>query len=98
MPLYEYKCRDCQSHFEFMQKVSDPPKKKCPKCGGPLEKILTAPALQFKGQGWYITDYSRKSGVGEAKATGSSEAKPESKSESKKDSSPQKKDTSSKKD
>jgi putative FmdB family regulatory protein len=98
MPLYEYKCSDCHSKFEYMQKASDPPKKKCPKCGGLLIKIISAPAIQFKGQGWYVTDYSRKSRAGEDKAKSSSETKPESKPERKKDSSPQKKDTSSPKD
>lgn len=62
MPIYEYKCRNCGHEFEAMQKASDPPKKKCPQCGGPLFKLLSAPAIQFKGRGWYITDYSRKTG------------------------------------
>lgn len=60
MPLYEYRCRQCSSVFEFLQKVSDPPLTECPKCGGPLKKLLSPPALQFKGSGFYITDYSRK--------------------------------------
>ena len=60
MPLYEYRCRQCASVFEFLQKVNDPPLKECPKCGGPLKKLLSPPALQFKGSGFYITDYSRK--------------------------------------
>jgi len=60
MPIYEYRCQACGHGFEAMQKASDPPKKKCPKCGGPLFKLLSAPAIQFKGGGWYITDYSRK--------------------------------------
>lgn len=60
MPLYEYRCRQCASVFEFLQKVNDPPVKECPKCGGPLKKVLSPPALQFKGSGFYITDYSRK--------------------------------------
>ena len=79
MPLYEYKCRDCGSTFEYMQKASDPPKKKCPKCGGLLVKVITAPALQFKGQGWYVTDYARKKAEPEEKAKGSAESKPASK-------------------
>jgi putative FmdB family regulatory protein len=83
MPLYEYKCRSCKSNSEFMQKAGDPPKKKCPKCGGLLDKILTAPALQFKGKGWYVTDYSKKSGGGEEGAKSPSESKSESPPEGK---------------
>ena len=62
MPLYEYRCLQCASVFEFLQKFSDPPLKECPKCGGTLKKVLSPPALQFKGSGFYITDYSRKKG------------------------------------
>ena len=83
MPLYEYKCRSCKSNSEFMQKAGDPPKKKCPKCGGPLDKVLTAPALQFKGKGWYVTDYSKKSSGREDGAKSSSESKSDSQAESK---------------
>jgi putative FmdB family regulatory protein len=61
MPLYEYKCSKCGSVFEIIQKVNEPPLKKCLKCGAPVSKILSPPALQFKGSGWYITDYSQKS-------------------------------------
>ncbi len=60
MPLYEYECVSCGS-FELIRKFSDPPLKKCPKCGGKVEKQPSAPAIQFKGTGWYITDYARKS-------------------------------------
>ena len=59
MPLYEYKCRRCGESFEVLQKVTDPPLKKCLKCGGDVGKLLSAPAIQFKGTGWYITDYAR---------------------------------------
>jgi putative FmdB family regulatory protein len=63
VPLYEYQCaRD--GTFERMQKFSDPPLETCPKCGGPVEKLLSAPAIQFKGSGWYVTDYARKSSGG----------------------------------
>lgn len=62
MPIYEYQCLDCKHEFETMQKASDPPEKKCPKCGGRLSKVISAPALQFKGGGWYVTDYARTSG------------------------------------
>ena len=60
MPLYEYQCKKCKHKFEKIQKFSDPPVKKCPECGGPVEKLLHAPAVQFKGTGWYVTDYGGK--------------------------------------
>src|SRR5512139_4351502 len=60
LPLYEYECPK-DGTFERMQKFSDPPITACPTCGGPVEKLLSAPAIQFKGTGWYITDYARKS-------------------------------------
>lgn len=59
MPLYEYECPK-DGTFEQIQKFSDPPLNACPTCGGPVEKLLSAPAIQFKGTGWYITDYARK--------------------------------------
>ena len=76
MPIYEYQCRKCKAHTEVMQKISDKPLAKCRKCGGRLEKLLSAPAIQFKGSGWYVTDYAgKKSGGGkesrEEKATAS---------------------------
>jgi putative FmdB family regulatory protein len=61
MPIYEYVCTQCGKHCEVVQKVNDPPLKKCRSCGGPLKKIPSASAIQFKGNGWYITDYARKS-------------------------------------
>jgi len=61
MPLYEYQCQKCGSLFEIIHKVDDPPPKACAKCGGLLNKRLSAPAIQFKGNGWYVTDYARKS-------------------------------------
>jgi putative FmdB family regulatory protein len=60
MPLYEYKCVDCGSIAEFLQKVGDPPIAKCAKCGGRVRKIISSSAIQFKGSGWYITDYTKK--------------------------------------
>lgn len=88
MPLYEYQCKKCKHTFEKIQKFSDPLVKKCPECGGPVEQLLSAPAVQFKGSGWYVTDYARK-GSSESKAGSSSEkdgsaSKPAEKSESKK--------------
>ena len=65
MPLYEYEC-PTDGLVERLQKFSDPPLEACPTCGGPIEKLLSAPAIQFKGSGWYITDYARKSTGGEA--------------------------------
>jgi putative FmdB family regulatory protein len=60
VPLYEYQCKKCKHKFEKIQKFSDPLVKKCPECGGPVEQILHAPAVQFKGTGWYVTDYAGK--------------------------------------
>jgi putative FmdB family regulatory protein len=59
MPLYEYACDSCGAHTEIMQRVGAPPLAACPTCGGPVHKVLAAPALQFKGSGWYVTDYGR---------------------------------------
>lgn len=61
MPLYEYQCDSCAHRFEVIQKFSDAPIEVCPKCGGPVKKLLSSPAIQFKGTGWYITDYAKKS-------------------------------------
>jgi putative FmdB family regulatory protein len=66
MPIYEYECRKCKAHIEAFQKVSDKPLVKCRKCGGRLEKRISAPAIQFKGSGWYVTDYAGKATKGEA--------------------------------
>jgi putative FmdB family regulatory protein len=62
MPLYEYQCESCQNRFEKIQKsYNDPPLETCPKCGkGPVRKLISSPAIQFKGTGWYITDYAKK--------------------------------------
>ena len=61
MPLYEYECKKCHHRFERIQKFSDRHLKKCPDCGGPVEQMISAPAVQFKGTGWYVTDYPKKS-------------------------------------
>ncbi|MBV8550233.1 MAG: zinc ribbon domain-containing protein [Acidobacteriaceae bacterium] len=76
MPLYEYQCEKCGDSFEVMQKFSDEPLSAHEKCGGPVHRLLSAPALQFKGSGWYITDYAKSGG---SKPNGSP-AKSESKS------------------
>jgi putative FmdB family regulatory protein len=66
MPLYEYQCDACGHRFETIQKFSDPPLTECPKCGGAVRKLQSAPAFQFKGSGWYITDYARKDSASSA--------------------------------
>lgn len=62
MPIYEYKCQQCGAHIEVRQSVSDAPLTTCEKCHGPLEKQWSLSGFQFKGAGWYVTDYSKKSG------------------------------------
>ncbi len=59
MPLYEYQCTRCSHRFERIEKMSGPHAKKCPKCGGRVERLVASPAIQFKGSGWYVTDYGR---------------------------------------
>jgi putative FmdB family regulatory protein len=86
MPLYEYQCTNCRERVEIIQRVSDPPYSHCPKCGGEMKKLLSAPAIQFKGSGFYKTDYASGSS-GSAKSETKSESKAETKSESKSDSS-----------
>jgi putative FmdB family regulatory protein len=91
MPLREYQCKKCKHRFEKIEKFSDKPLKKCPQCGGPLEEVISAPAVQFKGSGWYVTDYARKgsastgssSGEGESGAKESKETAKETKKEEK---------------
>jgi putative FmdB family regulatory protein len=62
MPLYEYECDACGHRFERIQKFADAPVERCPKCDGDVRKLLSSPAIQFKGSGWYITDYAKKAG------------------------------------
>ena len=81
MPLYEYECVTNGHRFEVIQKFSDAPLEVCPKCGGPVKKLLSSPAIQFKGSGWYITDYAKKSGNVESSSSTKGESKSESKSE-----------------
>ena len=69
MPLYEYECDACGHRFEVIQRYSDAPIAICPKCGGPVHKLLSSPAIQFKGSGFYITDYAR---AGKSNGEGSS--------------------------
>ena len=70
MPLYEYQCLSCRHRFEVIQKFSDPQIDKCPKCGKLVERLLSSPAIQFKGTGWYVTDYARRSGPAAEKPSG----------------------------
>ena len=95
MPLYEYQCQKCGHRFERIQRFSDPLVKKCPDCGGKVEQLLSAPAVQFKGSGWYVTDYAKKAAGGSGtksesdgksdsgKDTGKKEGKPKAESTSK---------------
>lgn len=83
MPIYEYICEKCGSHIEAMQKVSDAPLKRCQKCRGKLEKVVSRTSFQLKGSGWYLSDYSRKSSSEtKDKSEKSSEKKTESASSS----------------
>jgi putative FmdB family regulatory protein len=81
MPNYEYLCQKCGHRFEKLQKFSDAMLKKCPECGGKIEQVISAPAVQFKGSGWYVTDYAKKSSTPPASGSDSG-----SKSDSGKDS------------
>jgi putative FmdB family regulatory protein len=75
MPLYEYQCEACSHRFERIQKFSDPPIETCPTCGGAVRKLISSPAIQFKGSGWYITDYAKKpSGDGKSSGDGAKPA------------------------
>lgn len=60
MPIYEYRCGKCQYQFEILQKINDKCLETCPRCGGALIRLISSPAIQFKGSGWYITDYAHK--------------------------------------
>ena len=100
MPLYEYQCTKCKHTFEKIQKFSDPPVTDCPQCGGVVEQLLSPPAIQFKGAGWYVTDYAKKGGSsGNGKSgsdvSSSSDSKSETKSESKSESKTESKPSSS---
>ncbi|HEY8227059.1 MAG TPA: zinc ribbon domain-containing protein [Pyrinomonadaceae bacterium] len=88
MPIYEYECKKCKAHIELFQRVSDKPPTKCRKCGGRLEKLFSAAAIQFKGSGWYVTDYAKKATKADKPE---SETSGDKKTEKKKESSPDKK-------
>src|SRR5256885_4464337 len=78
MPIYEYKCQQCGTHYEKRQNVSDAPLTTCEKCHGKLEKQWSLSGFQFKGAGWYVTDYSKKSGGAEKSSSTESTASTES--------------------
>ncbi len=92
MPLYEYQCKKCKHRFEKIQKFSDKMLKKCPECGGPIEQMVSAPAVQFKGSGWYVTDYPKK---GSSSASSSSSSENESSAKEAKEAKEEKKDAKS---
>jgi putative FmdB family regulatory protein len=94
VPIYEYVCQKCHHRFEKIQKFSDPKIKRCPECGGPVEQALHAPAVQFKGSGWYVTDYARKS---ESKDSGPKKEEAQVSKETAKDKSDEKKKSQPKK-
>ena len=84
MPIYEYACISCQHRFEVQQKVSDPPIATCARCGASVQKVISAPAIMFKGSGWYITDYSDKlkptsGSESDGKTSGDGKTQPEAK-------------------
>jgi putative FmdB family regulatory protein len=73
MPNYEYLCKNCGHRFEQIRKFSDKPLRKCPECGGVIEQVISAPAVQFKGSGWYVTDYAKKAAGSAGSSSSSSE-------------------------
>jgi len=102
MPLYEYECEaENGRRFEIIQKFSDEPLTVCPTCGGKVRRLISSPAIQFKGSGWYITDYAKKSGTDagkESKGTSSSSSSTESSTSSSTPSTPAPASTPAKKD
>ena len=78
MPLYEYECKKCHHRVEKIQSFSARHMKKCPDCGGALEQVISAPAVQFKGSGWYVTDYAKKSSAASSSSNVDSASKAES--------------------
>ncbi len=90
MPLYEYECLKCGQRTERIENFSGPHLKKCPKCGGKLERLVGAPAIQFKGSGWYATDYAGKSSSGDGSKTEKPETTEEKTAKDSKDTAPPK--------
>jgi putative FmdB family regulatory protein len=85
LPLYEYRCLKCKRHTEKIENLNGPHLKKCPHCGGKMESVITAPAIQFKGTGWYVTDYGRKTSGGDASKSEKAEASDKSEKSDKSD-------------
>ncbi len=77
MPLYEYECQSCGKRTEVLQRFDDPPPAVCPSCGGELKKLISSPAFQFKGTGWYVTDYAGKKAPADKDSKSKSEGKGE---------------------
>lgn len=92
MPLYEYLCKKCGHVFEKIVKFSDKPIKKCPECGGSVEQTISAPAVQFKGSGWYVTDYAKKTQSSSSSSDGGKDSKDSKDSKESKESKESKKD------
>lgn len=88
MPLYEYQCKKCHHRFERIQKFSDPHVKKCPECGGAVRQVISAPAVQFKGSGWYVTDYAKKPAAASSGADSAGKAEPKAEPAAKKEDKP----------
>ena len=82
MPIYEYKCHQCGEKFEVRQRISEEPLKTHENCGGEVERLISAPALHFKGSGWYVTDYAKNGKSPSSSSSGQSDSKTETKSES----------------
>jgi putative FmdB family regulatory protein len=73
LPLYEYRCLKCDRHTDKIENLNGPHLKKCPHCGGKVESVITAPSIQFKGSGWYVTDYGKKTSGGDSSKSEKSE-------------------------
>ena len=86
MPIYEYLCSGCKERHEIIQRFSDAPLTHCPKCGAEMKKLISSPAIQFKGSGFYKTDYPSSSSRASSSSTSSSESKSETGTESKSES------------
>jgi putative FmdB family regulatory protein len=98
MPLYEYECTVCGDRVEMIQRVSDAPLSECPQCGGSMKKLISAPSFQFKGTGWYVTDYASKAPAESSGGSQKDPAKGEKPAAAKSDSGPKSKSPSSPKD
>jgi putative FmdB family regulatory protein len=97
LPLYEYRCLKCDRHTDKIENLNGPHLKKCPHCGGKVESVITAPAIQFKGSGWYVNDYGRKTSGGDGQKSEKSENSEKSEKSDKSDKS-EKSEKSSKSD